>query len=56
MADIFKDNVYIITGSAGGLGRAFAEQLLTRGAKVCISDIKVTIGLTARGPRSASQT
>jgi NAD(P)-dependent dehydrogenase (short-subunit alcohol dehydrogenase family) len=41
MADCIKGKVYIITGSAGGLGKAFAEQLLMRGAKVCISDIQV---------------
>jgi NAD(P)-dependent dehydrogenase (short-subunit alcohol dehydrogenase family) len=43
MKDCIKDNVYVITGSAGGLGRAFAEKLLLRGAKVCLSDIKVRI-------------
>ena len=37
------DNLFLIfpLGSAGGLGKAFAEKLLDRGALVCISDIKV---------------
>jgi len=43
----FKDKVFIITGSAGGLGRAFAEKLLARGALVCISDINVDLGKEA---------
>jgi len=39
------NKVFLITGSAGGLGKAFAEKLLQRGARVCISDVKVTMGL-----------
>jgi len=42
---IYTDRVFIITGSAGGLGKAFAEKLLDRGALVCISDIKEEQGL-----------
>ena len=34
-------SMYTCIGSAGGLGRAFAEKLLKRGSLVCISDIKV---------------
>eukprot|EP00088_Acartia_fossae_P036472 TRINITY_DN37697_c0_g1_i4.p1 TRINITY_DN37697_c0_g1~~TRINITY_DN37697_c0_g1_i4.p1 ORF type:complete len:316 (-),score=27.97 TRINITY_DN37697_c0_g1_i4:53-970(-) len=39
-----EDKVFIITGSAGGLGKAFAEKLLRRGARVCLSDVKVDLG------------
>ena len=35
-----KDKVCIITGSAQGLGKAFAKILLHNGAKVCLSDMK----------------
>ena len=35
-----KDKVCIVTGSAQGLGKAFAVKLLEAGAKVCISDLK----------------
>lgn len=34
----------IITGGARGIGYEFAEQLLSAGARVCISDINVKIG------------
>lgn len=36
---MFKDKVIAITGAAGGIGRAIAEKMLARGAKVAISDI-----------------
>ena len=36
--------VAIITGSAQGLGKAFASRLLEAGVKVCISDINVEKG------------
>lgn len=35
---------FIITGSAGGLGRAFAEDLLEAGALVCLSDVNQQVG------------
>ncbi|KAK7079652.1 hypothetical protein SK128_025837 [Halocaridina rubra] len=38
-------NVAIVTGSARGLGRSFAETLLARGAKVCLSDVDAEKGL-----------
>jgi len=38
------NKVCVITGSAQGLGRAFAVRLLTAGAKVCISDLKQETG------------
>jgi len=40
-----QGKVAIITGSGQGLGKAFANQLLMRGAKVCLSDVKTETGL-----------
>ncbi|XP_045602215.1 15-hydroxyprostaglandin dehydrogenase [NAD(+)] isoform X2 [Procambarus clarkii] len=37
-------SVAVITGAARGLGRAFTEALLARGAKVCIADIDKEAG------------
>ena len=34
----------IITGGARGIGYEYAEQLLSAGAKVCLSDINEKIG------------
>ena len=34
-----QNKVAIITGSAQGLGKAFAIRLLEAGAKVCLSDV-----------------
>jgi 3-oxoacyl-[acyl-carrier protein] reductase len=34
----------IITGGAQGLGFEFARRLVDAGAKVCISDINVSVG------------
>ena len=39
--------VVIITGSAQGLGKAFAERLLRDGGKVCISDVNKEKGQEA---------
>ncbi|XP_071103870.1 15-hydroxyprostaglandin dehydrogenase [NAD(+)]-like [Haliotis cracherodii] len=36
--------VALITGAAQGLGKAFSEVLLKRGANVCVADIKVQTG------------
>ena len=36
--------IAIITGGAQGLGLEFARQLLSHGAKVCITDINTTLG------------
>ena len=34
-----KNKICVVTGSAQGLGKAFAKILLDHGAKVCISDL-----------------
>ncbi|TRY69297.1 hypothetical protein TCAL_12574 [Tigriopus californicus] len=34
----------LITGSAGGLGKEFAQRILQQGAKVCLTDIKTELG------------
>ena len=39
----------IITGGARGIGYEFAEQLLSAGAKVCLSDINENVGQDAAG-------
>ena len=36
---ILKDKVVIVTGAAGGIGRAFAERFAAEGAKVICADI-----------------
>ena len=39
-----RDKVAIITGSAQGLGRAFAVRLLEAGVRVCLSDVNTDQG------------
>jgi len=41
------NKITIITGSAQGLGRVFAQRLLEEGAKVCISDVNEKNGVKA---------
>ncbi|XP_045215960.1 15-hydroxyprostaglandin dehydrogenase [NAD(+)]-like [Mercenaria mercenaria] len=38
-------SVAIVTGGARGFGKAFTEELLKRGAKVCFADVNVADGL-----------
>jgi 3-oxoacyl-[acyl-carrier protein] reductase len=40
-----KDRVALITGSAGGLGKAFAKTLALEGARVVINDVDETHGM-----------
>jgi len=40
-----ENSVCLITGSAQGLGKAFAVRLLSAGARVCISDVREEGGL-----------
>lgn len=42
---LIRGSVVIVTGGARGFGRAFSEELLKRGAKVCFADVNVTDGL-----------
>jgi len=39
-----KGKLAVVTGSAQGLGRAFAERLLESGANVCLSDVNPEVG------------
>jgi len=39
-----KGRCAVITGSAQGLGKAFAVRLLEAGAKVCLSDVNISVG------------
>jgi len=39
-----QGRIVVITGSAQGLGKAFARRLLEGGARVCISDIREEVG------------
>ncbi|XP_071107576.1 15-hydroxyprostaglandin dehydrogenase [NAD(+)]-like [Haliotis cracherodii] len=39
-----KDKVVFITGGARGFGRAVAEAVLKKGAKVCLADVNVEVG------------
>ena len=41
---LLQDKIAIITGAAGGLGRACAEAFLREGAKVIVSDVSVEKG------------
>merc|ERR1712106_988815 len=43
-----EGKVVIITGSAQGLGKAFASRLLNAGAKVCLSDLNEDVGVKTR--------
>jgi len=48
-----NSKLFVITGSAGGLGKAFAVKLLSLGAKVCISDINESLGADTLSQLSA---
>ena len=40
-----NNKIAIITGSAQGLGRVFARNLLSEGCRVCVSDVNEEAGL-----------
>ena len=48
-----KSKLVVITGSAGGLGKAFALKLLSLGAKVCISDVNEELGAATAAEMAA---
>lgn len=53
------DNVWVVTGAGGGIGRELALQLLQRGARVAAVDVSPdglagTVGLAAAGDRLSS--
>jgi NAD(P)-dependent dehydrogenase (short-subunit alcohol dehydrogenase family) len=53
---LLKDKVAIITGAAGGIGRACAERFLAEGAKLVIADIAEAKGeATARALAAAGE-
>src|SRR5271156_2416982 len=49
----FKDSVILITGAARGLGRAYANFLAARGAKIILNDIGVTAAGASPSPTVA---
>lgn len=50
---LFKDRVVIITGSGGGLGKAYALEYARRGAKVVVNDLGGTLGGAGSNSRAA---
>ncbi|MBN7796039.1 SDR family NAD(P)-dependent oxidoreductase [Parahaliea mediterranea] len=58
MNKLFADRVAVVTGAATGIGRASAELLAERGARVCVADINlagaetVAAGIRQRGAQA----
>ncbi|XP_048255756.1 15-hydroxyprostaglandin dehydrogenase [NAD(+)]-like [Haliotis rufescens] len=51
-----KDKVVFITGGAEGFGKAVAEAVLRKGAKVCVADVNVDLGeATAKELQASSR-
>lgn len=49
----FKDRVVVITGGAGALGSAYSRLFASRGAKVLINDINISVhGVPSNGQAS----
>lgn len=56
MSDIrFDDKTIIITGGAGGLGRAFARLLGSRGANLVINDLGSSVSGEGSSASAAEQ-
>ena len=56
MAITFKDQVAIITGAGGGLGRCHALDLAKRGAKVVVNDLGGNVDGSSDGSLSPAET
>ena len=56
MAITFKDQVAIVTGAGGGLGRCHALDLAKRGAKVVVNDLGGNVDGSSDGSLSAAET
>ena len=55
MAITFKDQVAIITGAGGGLGRCHALDLAKRGAKVVVNDLGGSVDGSSGGSLSPAE-
>ena len=55
MAITFKDQVAIVTGAGGGLGRCHALDLAKRGAKVVVNDLGGSVDGSSGGSLSPAE-
>ena len=56
MAITFQDQVAIVTGAGGGLGRCHALDLAKRGAKVVVNDLGGNVDGSSDGSLSSAET